>query len=135
MEWTGRRLLMITLAALLVLSNSPVRAQPDKIILDDSNISERKTRPPVTLPHNRHIEAGLSCKDCHHIYKNGENVLDESKLEEGNKNIHCSVCHGSKSRRNLTQAFHNQCMGCHKRVQKENKKTGPQYCGGCHIRK
>jgi hypothetical protein len=26
-------------------------------------------------------------------------------------------------------------MGCHIRYQKEKKKTGPRYCGECHIRK
>ena len=123
------RVLMITVAVLLVLTGSSLRAQPDKIIL------EGKTRPAVTLPHNKHVEAGLSCKDCHHIYENGKNILDESKLEEGNQDIRCSVCHGSKFRPNLEQAFHNQCMGCHTRYQKEKKKTGPRFCGGCHVKK
>jgi hypothetical protein len=26
-------------------------------------------------------------------------------------------------------------MGCHRKYQTERKKTGPQYCGGCHVRK
>jgi hypothetical protein len=120
---------MITVAVLLVLTGSSLRAQPDKIVL------EGKTRPAVTLPHNKHVEAGLSCKDCHHIYENGKNILDESKLEEGNQDIRCSTCHGPKFRPNLEQAFHNQCMGCHTRYQKEKKKTGPRFCGECHVRK
>jgi hypothetical protein len=123
------RVLMITVAVLLVLTGSSLRAQPDKIVL------EGKTRPAVTLPHNKHVEAGLSCKDCHHIYENGKNILDESKLEEGNQDIRCSTCHGPKFRPNLEQAFHNQCMGCHTRYQKEKKKTGPRFCGECHVRK
>jgi hypothetical protein len=135
MKWIGFRLLMIMVAALLVLSNSPAGAQPDKIVLDHSDISGGRTRPPVTLPHNRHVEAGLSCKDCHHFYQDGKNVLDESKLEEGNQDIRCSACHGPKSQLNLQEAFHDQCMGCHTRYQKEKKKTGPRYCGECHIRK
>jgi hypothetical protein len=123
------RVLMITVAVLLVLTGSSLRAQPDKIVL------EGKKRPAVTLPHNRHVEAGLSCKDCHHIYENGKNILDESKLEEGNQDIRCSTCHGPKFRPNLEQAFHNQCMGCHTRYQKEKKKTGPRFCGECHVKK
>jgi len=124
MKTIGCKVLMITVALLLILSGSPLRAQPDKIVL------EGKTRPAVTLPHNRHAEAGLSCKDCHHIYENGKNILDESKLEEGNKHIRCSACHGPKSRLDLQQAFHDQCIGCHTK-----KKTGPRFCGGCHTRK
>jgi len=135
MKWIGCKLLMITVAVLLVLSNSPLRAQPDKMVLDSSKIPGKKQRPAVAFPHNRHVEIELPCKDCHHIYENGKNVLDESRLEEGNQDIRCSACHGPKSRRNLKQAFHDQCMGCHKRVQKENKKTGPRYCGECHIKK
>jgi hypothetical protein len=26
-------------------------------------------------------------------------------------------------------------MGCHRKYQTEREKTGPQYCGGCHVRK
>ena len=97
MKWIGCSLWMIAFAALLILSHSPVNAQPEKMILDLSAISGKTARPPVSFPHNRHVEAGLSCKDCHHLYKNGKNVLDESKLEEGNKGIRCSACHGPKS--------------------------------------
>jgi hypothetical protein len=129
MKTIGCRILMITVALLLVLAASPLRAQPDKIVL------EGKTRPAVTLLHNRHVEAGLSCKDCHHIYENGKNILDENKLGEGNKDVRCLNCHVSKSGLNLEQAFHKQCIGCHGKYQKEKKKTGPQYCGGCHVKK
>jgi len=129
MKTIGCRVLMITVALLVVFAGSPLRAQPDKIVL------EGKTRPAVMLPHNRHVEAGLSCKDCHHIYENGKNILDESKLEGGNKDIRCIACHGPKSRLNPEEAFHSQCAGCHRKYQIEKKKTGPRYCGGCHVRK
>src|SRR4030042_5238224 len=127
--------LPIAVVALMVLTGSPLRAQPDRIVLDSSKVPGKKQRPAVTFPHNRHVEIELPCKDCHHIYENGKNVLDESRLEEGNQDIHCSACHSPKSSRNLKQAFHDQCMGCHKRVHKENKKTGPRYCGECHVKK
>jgi len=129
MKMVGCRVLMITVVLLLVLPGSSVKAQPDKIVF------EGKTRPAVTLPHNRHAEAGLPCKDCHHIYENGKNILDEGKLEQGNKDVRCFTCHGPKSQLNLEQAFHKQCVGCHGKYQKGKKKTGPQYCGGCHVRK
>lgn len=122
---------MIAATAFLILAGSPLQAQPDKIVLDQGG----KTRPAVIFPHNRHVEAGLSCKDCHHVYENGKNVLEEDKLEEGNQGIRCSACHGSKSRLDLEQAFHNQCIGCHATYLKKNEKTGSRYCGGCHVRK
>jgi hypothetical protein len=127
--------LMIPVAVLLVFTGSSLRAQPDNMVLDTSKVLGGKGRPAVTLPHNRHIEVGLSCKDCHHVYENGKNILDENKLEEGNKGIRCSACHGPKFRIDLEQAFHDQCIGCHRKLQKEKKKTGPRFCGECHVKK
>jgi hypothetical protein len=136
MKMIGRKALMITAAAVLVLIWMPqLSAQPDKIVLDNSKVLGGKTRTAVSFPHNRHAEAGLSCKDCHHIYKDGKNVLDEGALEEGKEGIRCSACHRPDSRLNLEQAFHDQCIGCHKKHPKENKKTGPRFCGGCHAKK
>jgi len=131
----GYKLLATLVAALWIFAVSPLNAQPDKIVFDPLKTFGKSKRPGVILPHNRHVEAELSCKDCHHVYEKGENVLDESTLEEGNQDIRCSACHGPKFRTGLEQAFHDQCIGCHKRSQKEKKKTGPQYCGQCHIRK
>ena len=135
MKIKGYRFLMILVAALIISNGSPIQAQPDKIVLDHSKDFGKKERSPVPFAHNRHIESGLSCKDCHHVYENGKNVLDESKLEEGNQGVRCSACHLSKTRIDLQQAFHNQCMGCHKQFLKEKKKTGPRFCGECHLKK
>ena len=118
-----------------VLSANSLMAQSDMMILDSSRGLSGEKRPPVPFPHNLHVEKGLSCKDCHHLYEKGKNVLDESNLTEGNKEIRCSFCHGSKSRLNLEQAYHGQCMGCHKKPLKEQRKAPPRYCGGCHVRK
>jgi c(7)-type cytochrome triheme protein len=121
--------------AFILTAGSSLMAQSDRMILDSSKGLAGKKRPPVPFPHNLHVEAGLSCKDCHHLYEKGENVLDESTLEEGNKEIQCSTCHGLKSRLTLEQAYHGQCMGCHKKPLKEQKKAPPRYCGGCHVRR
>ena len=135
MKMIGCRILVMTAATLLILTASPLRAQPDKIVLDNSKVLGKRSRPAVTFPHNRHAEAGLSCKDCHHLYKDGKNVLEEGALEEGKEGIRCSACHRPNSRFNLEQAFHDQCIGCHRKALKENKKTGPRFCGGCHAKK
>ncbi len=135
MKTISRKALTIMVAAgLILIWTPPLPAQPDKVVLDNSKASGGRTRPAVTFPHNRHAEAELSCKDCHHLYKDGKNVLDESALEEGKEGIRCSACHRPNSRFNLEQAFHDQCIGCHRKGQKENKKAGPRFCGGCHIR-
>jgi hypothetical protein len=136
MKTIGYKAMMIMAAAVLAFIWTPrLSAQPDKVVLDNSQVSGKRTRPAVPFPHNRHAEAGLSCKDCHHLYKDGKNVLDEGSLEEGKEGIRCSACHRPNSRVKLERAFHDQCIGCHRRVLKENKKTGPFFCGGCHVKK
>lgn len=127
--------LALSAAFILMLFASSLFAQSDTILLDSMKGMKGKKRPPVSFPHNLHVEKGLDCKDCHHLYEKGKNVLDESSLTEGNKDILCSSCHGPKSRLNLEQAYHGQCIGCHKKPLKEQKKAPPRYCGGCHVRK
>ncbi len=105
-------------------------AQPEKILLEHPEVFKKRARPPVNFSHVRHMEAVPSCKDCHHKYENGKNVLDESTLQEENPAVRCSSCHGIRGRIDLKEAFHSQCISCHK-----NKRTGPRFCGECHIRK
>ncbi|MBI4633198.1 MAG: cytochrome c3 family protein [Deltaproteobacteria bacterium] len=130
-----RVLMIIMLTTMIALTGSVLMAQQDKMILDSSNASQNKGRPAVTFFHNRHVEAGLDCKACHHLYQKGKNILDESQLVEGNPAIRCSQCHAAQLRLNVQQAFHSQCIGCHVTYQKEKKKTVPRYCGECHARK
>ena len=124
----GMGLLIITSFCLSI-----VIAQPQKMILNNIKVFEKKERPPVLFPHELHMEGDLSCTDCHHKYENGKNILDEDELEEGNSKIKCSNCHADFGviAINLRDAFHQQCMSCH-RKKKEGKKTGPILCGQCH---
>jgi c(7)-type cytochrome triheme protein len=124
---------ILLIAVILFLAVSGVMAQPDNITLNHPEIFMKRERPPVAFPHTRHIEAEISCKDCHHQYEKGENVLDESTLQEGNQEIKCSACHPPRSRLDLQRAFHYQCLSCHKKNERERKKTGPRFCGECHL--
>ena len=113
-------------------------AQPDEIIINNTHTFVNKQRTPVTFSHGLHMGSSLPCKDCHHVYSNGKNVLDESELVEGNPKIKCSSCHTIKKagrRLGLMDAFHLQCMGCHQELALKGKKSGPRLCGQCHPRK
>ncbi|MEA1921627.1 MAG: cytochrome c3 family protein [Pseudomonadota bacterium] len=107
-------------------------AQPEKIVLDNSEAFKHKKRSPVTFPHELHCDS-LECLDCHHRYEKGENVLDEDSLEEGNADIRCASCHTWEARVQLRSAFHLMCTGCHTKNAKKGAKTGPRTCGGCHV--
>ncbi len=99
--------------------------------------AEKKQRPDVMFLdeyHDLHMESA-NCLDCHHIYENGENILDEGELEDGEAETSCSSCHTPDATLNLEKAYHQQCMGCHNKMKKAKEKTGPSLCGECHIRK
>jgi hypothetical protein len=75
----------------------------------------------VLFDHKTHTKAsagyGLECFECHH---------------EGDEAGSCSECHEVKSSDeyvpNRTDAFHQQCIGCHK-----DAEAGPMACSSCHV--
>lgn len=120
-------LFFLILAGIICVSG--LYAYPENI-----DFGGEKNRGPVAFPHELHME-GFECLDCHHIMENGENVLDESDLEEGNPEVLCSSCHNPQSDIKKKEAFHYQCMGCHDTYRMTPEKTGPTLCGECHILK
>ncbi|GAB1409084.1 hypothetical protein MASR1M90_02380 [Desulfovibrionales bacterium] len=85
----------------------------------------------VPFPHSKHVS--VECVKCHH------------KELNGNANAPCtsSGCHDSLEARGkenakdiklVENAFHDQCIECHKALKKENKPTGPTACGKCHTK-
>jgi len=122
-------------------------AQPEDILLDDQAVFTNRSRPAVDFPHLLHFDdAGIECSDCHHRFKGGENIVDESELEEDGEGIKCSACHKNETgfrfkpdldptKRNLQQAYHRMCTGCHRQVSKDKKQSGPVTCGECHPKK
>lgn len=65
--------------------------------------------------HNK--EYDLSCSDCHH------NIEDDEIYS-------CKECHeatGDEDMLGRTDAFHSQCIGCHK-----DNDAGPVECNSCH---
>jgi len=121
-------------------------AQPENILLADKSVFTNPSRPPVEFPHMQHIDAGMDCSDCHHRFKDGENIVDEAELEEGAPGIKCAACHKNETgfrfkpdldptTLTLRQAYHRMCIGCHRKLIREKKQSGPVTCGDCHPRK
>lgn len=104
---------------------------PDKEITIDSKVIEKKKKTPVVFSHPKHKE--LKCTQCHHEYKDGQNVW-----KEGQEVKKCGTCHKEKAEGKIVKlesAFHNQCVKCHKDMKKDKKKTGPTACTKCHPKK
>lgn len=84
-------------------------------------------RPAAPFMHDMHNEkAGIEdCATCHHVWKDGKVVADESSEDQK-----CSSCHKVKAeagKTSLRNAYHKLCINCHIK-----KDKGPVTCAGCH---
>ncbi len=109
-----------------------VHAQEDEIMLEHKEVFEKSQRSPVKFSHATHSEE-LECTECHHIYEYSGGERENVWAGEEQK---CSDCHKlmtEDKKLDLRTAFHENCMGCHRKMTKEGGKTGPVTCGECHI--
>jgi len=114
----------------------PVVSKPikpdNKIGIAHTEIFGALERPQVVFDHNKHTEAlkkegkreGETCDICHPLDKEKDLILFEfpKKVKKKDKD-------------SVMNAYHDECMNCHKEKSKEKKKTGPVICGDCHIEK
>ena len=104
----------------------------DVILLNNQGY-KKKRKGPVEFTHKKHVyEYKAVCWNCHHEYKDGQNVW-----VPWGETQRCDQCHDPKSKEHnkimLQKAFHYQCKGCHKDLAGKMMKTGPyKKCGGCH---
>jgi hypothetical protein len=116
---------------------------PSEIVLI-SSLWKKHSKGPVKLTHREHFKIyGVSCKECHHIFKKGKNIW-----QAGMPVKKCETCHndptikgeaglppGSRIR-NLKLAFHKNCQMCHRKIKQQNSEAkAPTACGECHIKK
>jgi hypothetical protein len=104
----------------------------------------------AVFTHQKHaIDYRITCGECHHDDK-GQPLTN---LKEGDPVKKCFDCHnkpgelkgkdakglaGKELRAYHANAVHDNCLGCHKKFNKENKdkgKTAPQKCEECHPKK
>jgi predicted CXXCH cytochrome family protein len=108
---------------------------PDEVTIYEDRFETHK-KGPVELSHKKHhVDYKVACAECHHVYEGGKNVF-----KEGDPVQKCSACHdpekseGKKVK--LMLAFHKNCQGCHKDLQKAGKPAGPTTkCNDCHAKK
>jgi len=108
---------------------------PEEMNILDSSIENPK-KGAVHFTHKKHaVDYKIACTECHHVYKDGKNVL-----KQGDPVQKCSACHDPKksegSVKKLMLAFHKNCQGCHKELDAAGKPTGPtRKCNDCHAAK
>ena len=125
-------IIMFICAGLLITSGILTAADfPDEIVIDGKNYTKDR-KGPVNFSHAVHAsDYGVECTECHHAYKDGENVWNP-----GDDVKKCAECHdAAKSEGNvkkLATAFHNNCKNCHKEKNKEGKNAPDKKCEDCH---
>jgi len=116
-----------------LVSYSSLYAQDADIYIENTASYHSKSRSAVYFSHENHMGSN-DCLDCHHDYQNGENVLDEDDLED-DESASCASCHSKEASIDLKTAYHRQCMGCHRHVNKQEADTLPITCQDCHSRR
>jgi hypothetical protein len=100
---------------------------------------------PVRFSHKKHVESyGAGCGDCHH-----DSELYPIEVYDPSETYSCEECHydrglvrGPKIENNMSEAdqlmhrpnaIHAQCLGCHKKFNKEKHLVvAPEACISCH---
>lgn len=133
-------LISALIVAFLMLAPHLISAQMPAFIIDNQDVYTTKKKPSVIFDHDLHT-AVAGCMDCHHQYRDGENVLEHFDLFEGAEGMMCRDCHASPGTRfqgeydptikDLEMAYHSQCITCHREKAAEDA-TGPRTCMGCH---
>ncbi|MDR3570331.1 MAG: cytochrome c3 family protein [Syntrophobacteraceae bacterium] len=121
-----RYLYFVLIVLICALCSQTAMSQDDRFLLDHKDLGKHQ-RPLVEFNHKLHSQdIPLDCVRCHHDF-------DKNKNNKGGEGQPCDSCHKRKASKkivSLKDAFHEQCTGCHKSMNK-----GPVTCGGCHRRK
>jgi hypothetical protein len=138
--------LTVSLSALFFFTVGSLTATdaPETITMD-SKIFKKHTKGLVEFSHKKHTEhKGVSCTECHHIYKDGKNIW-----KEGDPVQKCDECHKGTGKipkeikkadiiKNFyKEALHENCKGCHKKMVDKKGDIGKKLnkCDGCHPKK
>jgi hypothetical protein len=112
---------MLFFGSLLMLQG--VFGQPDSITIENPGLYATDKYQGAPFGHKKHADGIKNCKECHHTWKEGEEVKK------------CTACHTKDSKITAKKAFHANCRGCHRALKKESKAAGPTACTKCHPKK
>jgi len=121
----------LALLAAFTLSYAANKVPDKDLVIHTTDVFKTTKQSPVTFSHAKHKDA--KCISCHHEYKDGKNVW-----QEGQEVKKCGVCHKLEAQDKvvkLEKAYHDNCVGCHKKLKAEKKKGGPTACTKCHPKK
>jgi hypothetical protein len=91
-----------------------------------------KLQKSVPFPHSKH--AAVECKECHHTLEADGGAVKLCTTAGCHDSLEFRDKDNAKEVKLVENAFHTQCIDCHKALKKENKPTGPTACGKCHTK-
>lgn len=98
-------------------------ARSDLVIIDTLKHFGPLDRPPVVFMHDAHTRAlapkGKDCQSCHLTDEKGVRSLKFRRLLDS-------------GRREAMDAYHVECISCHRETRSAGEKSGPETCGECH---
>ncbi len=110
----------------LTQTNIPKEVKENKILIKHKDLFGELEYAPVLFDHFKHVKAleKEGCRICHP-------EVSDQKL----KFVFIKDPLKIKNRKALKSLFHENCINCHQKLKKQNKKTGPTrlICGKCHI--
>ncbi len=127
----GTGLLIATAVLACVLTALAVAAKPaepappraDIIRIDGLRAFGPLERPPVPFYHDKHTQAlakqQKDCQACHPVTDNRLS-LKFKRTED-------------KSKTQVMELYHAECIACHKEMREPGKTAGPVTCGECHV--
>ena len=112
------------LAAARSAAQAPRTLSASVLVITSQTGDRQPQRPPVEFDHDRHTVtlAPEPCETCHQVSEAG--VLDPR----------FAAVVGASRWDERMDAFHDACIGCHAE-RAQHAASGPQVCGGCHIRR
>lgn len=139
-KYTMKRFFCYFLAlSLLAVSVCAANELGPKEIILKSTVDPSENPRLAFFPHAQH-QKEYYCSTCHHITdKNGKKI----PFDQGMKVEKCESCHNKAAAYRgmpekltpLKNVAHLRCKGCHRKLKKEGKSTGPITCKGCHREK
>jgi hypothetical protein len=144
---------IIGIAAMIFTAGVYAATVAPEVIQLDTKAYSKNTKGPVSFKHLKHQKDykkkhpefyRVSCGECHH----DQNHKPRKNLKVGQAVKKCIECHkkpayikGKRAKalskkqilKYHANALHENCKGCHKKVNKKTrKKTAPTTCKACH---
>lgn len=128
--------LSLIAAPVLFAADAPgddyVISAPEGMKVKEKDGKPGKLQKAVPFSHSKH--ATVECKECHHTMEADGGAIKKCTDAGCHDSLEFRDKENAKDIKLVENAFHTQCIECHKALKKEQKPTGPTACGKCHTK-